>query len=89
MRQVDEWRATGDGGWDGTFDVDVQGAPIHLSGTMRLTPGTGTCTEDITISVAVKVPLIGGKIADWAGKNDVRRTLDAEVAFNDARLVRH
>ena len=35
----------------------------------------------------MKIPLVGGKIADWVGKNDVRRTLDAEYAFNDSRLV--
>jgi hypothetical protein len=89
MRQVDEWTATGDGGWDGTFDVDVHGAPIHLSGTMRLTPGSGSCTEAITIAVAVKVPLIGGKIADWAAKNDVQRSLDGEFAFNERWLADH
>jgi hypothetical protein len=31
-------------------------------------------------------PLIGGKIADWVGKNDAQRTLDAEFAYNDGRL---
>ena len=34
----------------------------------------------------MKIPLIGGKIADWVGKNDAQRTLDAEFAFNDQRL---
>jgi hypothetical protein len=89
MRQVDEWHATADGGWDGTFDVEVRGAPLHLSGTMRLTPGPGTCTEDITVAIAVKVPLIGGKIADWAAKNDVQRSLDGEFAFNERWLAEH
>jgi hypothetical protein len=37
----------------------------------------------------VKVPLVGGKIADWAGKNDVPRTLDAEFAFGDTWLADH
>jgi hypothetical protein len=89
MHQVDEWTVSGDGGWDGTFDVEVRGAPIHLSGTMRLSPGAGTCTEDITVGVSVKVPLIGGKIADWAAKNDVQRSLDGEFAFNERWLAEH
>lgn len=89
MHQIDEWKASPDGGWDGTFDIDVQGSPIHLSGTMRLAPGADTCTEEITVSVAVKVPIIGGKIADWAAKNDVQRTLDSEFAAGDEWLSAH
>jgi hypothetical protein len=89
MRQVDEWRATDGGAWDGTFTVDVQGSPVRLSGTMHLAPGPATCTEDITVSVAVNVPLIGGRIADWAAKNDVRRSLDGEFAFGDQWLAEH
>jgi len=89
MHQTDEWRSAADGGWDGTFVVDVQGSPVHLTGTMRLTPGPDTCTEEIKVAVTVKVPLIGGKIADWADKNDVKRTLDAEFAFGDTWVAAH
>ena len=89
MHQTDEWRRAADGGWDGTFDVDVQGSPVHLSGTMRLTPGPGTCTEEIKVTVTVKVPLIGGKIAGWAANNDVKRTLAAEFAFGETWLAQH
>lgn len=89
MRQKDEWRETGDGGWDGTFDVEVAGAPVALSGRMSLTPEGDRCTHDVTITMNVKVPIVGGRIADWAGKNDVRQTLDAEFAFGDSWLAEH
>ncbi len=90
MTQRDQWHRSSDGaGWDGTFDVEVKGAPIHLSGTMRLTPGSDGTTHDVVLNVEVKVPLIGGRIADWAAKNDVRRTLDAEFAFGDKWLAGH
>jgi Protein of unknown function (DUF2505) len=89
MLETDEWREAPDGAWNGTFDVDVKGAPVHISGTMRLTPESGSCTHDLTISVAVKVPLIGGRIADWAANNDVRRTLEGEFAFGDKWLADH
>ena len=43
MVQTDEWTASGDGTWDGTVAVDVQGAPVKMSGSMRLEPaGDGT-----------------------------------------------
>jgi hypothetical protein len=87
--QTDVWRAGDGDAWQGTFDVDVHGSPVNISGTMRLVPGTTTCTHDVTIAVSVKVPLVGGRIADWAGKNDVQRTLDAEYAFGDRWLAEH
>ena len=89
MRQTDEWHEQPDGSWAGTFDVDVQGAPIHINGTMRLRAEGTDCRHDVTITVKVNVPLVGGKIADWAAKTDVRRTLDAEFAFGDAWLAEH
>ena len=87
MVQTDEWRRQDDGSWAGTFDVDVHGSPAHISGTMTLEPDGTDARHDVTLDVDVKIPLIGGKIADWVGKNDVRRTLDAEYAFNDSRLA--
>jgi hypothetical protein len=32
---------------------------------------------------------VGGRIADWAGKNDVRRSVDGEFAFGDQWLADH
>lgn len=89
MHQTDEWRKRKDGSWEGTFDVDVQGSPIHISGSMSLTPEGDKCAHDVSIRVDVKVPIIGGRIADWAGKNDVRRSLDGEFAFNTRWLAEH
>jgi hypothetical protein len=89
MHQNDEWHEVGDGSWEGVFGVEVAGAPIQLSGVMRLVPGDGTCTHDVTVTMNVKVPLVGGKIADWVGNNDGKRTLDAEFAFGDQWLADH
>jgi hypothetical protein len=85
MVQTDEWHRNG-GRWSGTFHVEVKGAPVKLDGRMELGPDGDGARHDVTIAMHVKVPLIGGKIADW-GKGDVRKTLDAEFAFNDARLA--
>jgi hypothetical protein len=89
MGQTDEWRESEDGSWEGTFDVEVHGAPVHISGTMSLTPKGGKSTHEVAVSVNVKIPIIGGRIADWAGKNDVRRSLDGEFAFNARWLAQH
>ncbi|HEX5097290.1 MAG TPA: DUF2505 domain-containing protein [Acidimicrobiia bacterium] len=89
MVQTDEWRRARDGSWAGTFDVEVKGAPVRIAGTMRLAPADAGCRHEVTIDFQVKVPIVGGKIADWAAKNDGRRTLSAEFAFNDERLRAH
>jgi Protein of unknown function (DUF2505) len=86
MTQTDNWQRADDGTWSGTFDVEVKGAPARISGTMRLAPDPGGTRHDVVIDLQVKVPLIGGKIADWMGKADVKKTLDAEFAFNASRL---
>ncbi|MGA2210602.1 MAG: DUF2505 domain-containing protein [Acidimicrobiales bacterium] len=89
MHQTDEWREGTGGTWDGTFDVEVQGAPIHISGTMRLTPDGDSTRHDVTIEVIANVPFIGGRLADWAGNNDVRKSLDGEFACNAGWLAEH
>jgi hypothetical protein len=86
MKQTDEWHREGDGSWSGTFDVDVQGSPVHISGTMGLAPDADGSRHDVALDLQVKIPIIGGKVADWVGKNDGQRTLDAEFAFNNRRL---
>ncbi|MGO9560336.1 MAG: DUF2505 domain-containing protein [Acidimicrobiales bacterium] len=89
MRQTDEWTHRADDSWEGEFDVEVSGAPIHISGRMSLTPLDGQTIHDVSLRVEVKVPIVGGRIADWAAKGDVRRSLDGEFAFNDGWLHDH
>ena len=86
MVQTDDWHRNGDGTWAGSFGVEVKGAPVRIAGAMTLTPVADGTRHDVTIDLQVKVPLIGGKIADWAAKNDVQRTLDAEFDYNANRL---
>lgn len=88
MVQTDEWQET-PAGWEGSFSIDVTGSPVRLSGTMRLAPSDGSCIYDVTVSVTVKVPLVGGRIAEWAANNDVRRSVDGEFSFCDRWLADH
>lgn len=87
MVQVDTWgAANGDGSRDGTFAVEVKGAPVKVQGTMRVEPaGEGRTHHRIEGKVEVKVPLIGGKVAGWA-EGPSRERAEAEVAFNGTRL---
>ena len=89
VSQVDVWTSDGAGGWTGSFDVDVKGPPVRMSGTMTLTPGDGTCTHEVTMAMDVKMPIVGGKLRDWGEKNEVPQTLAAEFAAGDAWIAAH
>ena len=84
------WTPISDGQATATVKGAITGAPATLSGTALLAPaksGAGSRLE-FNASVEVKVPLVGGKIADWIGKNDAVRTLEAEFAAGDRWLQR-
>ena len=87
MEQIDRWdEPDTDGSRNGTFTIEVKGAPVKVSGHMSLEPtADGGTRHTINGKFDVKVPLIGGKIASWAeGPGQTR--LDAEYDFHRARL---
>jgi hypothetical protein len=88
--QTDTWEAPDDtGARSGTFEIDVQGAPMKIHGTMTLSPKEGGgSTQELSGSIEVKVPIIGGKIADWA-KGDAQRSMDSQLAFNQKWIAEH
>ena len=87
MVQTDEWSRAGRrivvrhvrGGSQGCAGAHLghDGSRAHRRGLRH----------DVALDLQVKVPIVGGKIADWVGKKDVQRTLDAEFDFNAARLA--
>jgi hypothetical protein len=86
---TDDWHRQADGSYRGEQSVDTQGAPVRISARTHLAAdgdGAGT-TYAIDVSVDVKVPLIGGKIANWA-KGTVAEQLDEEFAAGDRWLAR-
>lgn len=88
MEQVDVWDAPdADGARNGSFTIDVKGAPVRVSGTMRIEPtADGGTRHTVTGRFDVKVPLVGGKIASWA-EGPAQQRLDAELAFHRSVLA--
>lgn len=89
VTQTDSWTAPdAKGVRNGTFTVDAKGVPVKVSGVLRLAPGAkGGCVSEIAATVECKVPLIGGKIADFVGA-DTKKAIDHELEFNKDRLAR-
>lgn len=67
VTQTDVWSgADSEGRRSGTFAVEAKGAPVRVHGTLGLVRrGTKGCTNTTNVTVEGRVPLIGGKIADW------------------------
>lgn len=85
---TDDWAANGDGSYGGRFSLDIHGAPVRSSGTTRIIADGDRTTYTITVEVDVKVPLIGGRIADWA-KGDIARQIELEFVAGDDWLASH
>jgi len=82
VTQTDSWRPPeADGTRNGTFEVAAKGTPVSVRGTLHLAPtGDGSCTNVSVVTIECKVPLVGGKIADFVAK-DTRKAVDHEQAW--------
>lgn len=61
--QRDTWQpADPAGNRAGTIAVEVEGTPIRLQGTLRLTATADGCREDIVGDMRCAIPLIGSRI---------------------------
>jgi hypothetical protein len=89
VTSTDRWTANDDGTYGGTFSADAKGTPVKISGTTRLEPDGPERTDyEITVDLAVNVPLVGGKLSDWASGN-VDRQLRDEFDAGDTWLDAH
>jgi hypothetical protein len=86
MLQVDRWSAAdSQGARTGTFAIEVDGAPVEVSGTIDLETDGDGCRQTVVGELRVKVPLIGGKIAKWA-QGDSQERLEQEFAHTEAAV---
>jgi hypothetical protein len=87
VTQTDAWGAAGaDGVRTGTYSVEAKGVPVTLGGTLRLAPDADGCTNEIRTTITSKVPLVGGKLADFVG-GDARKAVEHEYRWTAARLT--
>jgi uncharacterized protein YndB with AHSA1/START domain len=63
VKQTDVWQpAASDGSRSGTIRLEMSGAPVTCSGTLRLVGAGGRTTVTVSGNVRAAVPLFGGKI---------------------------
>jgi carbon monoxide dehydrogenase subunit G len=89
VTSIDRWQLE-DGVPTSRSKVELKGVPVDSSALATLTPdadGKG-CTYEVTVSVKVKVPLVGEKIAN-ALKGQLSEQIEAEFTVADAWLADH
>jgi hypothetical protein len=67
VTETQDWGPSGaDGARQGTLTVDIAGAPVHLHGTLALTPGGPGTVEIIEGDLKARIPFLGGKVEEAA-----------------------
>jgi hypothetical protein len=82
---TDDWSRADDGSYRGKQLVATEGAPIKISAETALIPAGDQTRYEVTVHVEVKVPLVGGKLSDFA-KGITERQLDQEFSAGDLWL---
>lgn len=87
VSEIQDWRATGPaGGREGTLVLEIKGAPVRMTGSLRLDPdGPGTA-QTVDCDLKAAVPLVGGKI-ERAVEPAIRAALRVEQREGSAWLA--
>lgn len=86
--RVDTWGpAAADGSRAGSLTVEIVGAPVRMTGTLRLRAGGAGTVEDVDGDLKASVPLIGGKV-ERAAEPAIRSALRTEEQLGQAWLAR-
>lgn len=77
VRQAEAWEAGRDGRHVGTVAVEIAGAPVRMTGSLRLEPIPGGTRQVYDGEVKASLPLFSSTVEE-AAAGAVRRTLEAE-----------
>ncbi|MFZ5756225.1 MAG: DUF2505 domain-containing protein [Pseudomonadota bacterium] len=63
LRTTIEWDMTGGSERRGVHRFRIDGVPVEVQGSMRMSPAADGCRNLIELNVTCSIPLIGGQIA--------------------------
>lgn len=85
--QTERWQGEAGGPYVNDMQVEISGTPVKLHVSMQLLAKGKGCVNLVEIEAKCGLPLIGGKIADFVGK-DAERTANLEYDFIKGYLKR-
>jgi hypothetical protein len=86
VTQFEQWRSTGDGGYDADLDIDIANVPVTISGSLNLEPVDGGCVNHVRLAIECSIPLVGRTLAEFIGK-DCKRLVADEYKYITQRLA--
>jgi hypothetical protein len=87
VTQTDDWAGPApDGSRDGTAVVEIAGAPVRFTATLRLVPAGSGSRQSVDGDLKASVPLVGSKI-EKAAEPAIRAAVRAEQRTSDAWLA--
>jgi hypothetical protein len=81
---IKAWRQEGDKRI-GKLDVDVQGTPTELHGTITIAPSGSGCTYKVDFAGKAKIPLIGKKVEAYVEEQS-QKGMREEFEYNQKQL---
>jgi hypothetical protein len=87
VRYTEVWEAPGESQRDGTFAVEIVGAPVRATGTVSLAPHGNTTIFTLQGTVTAKLPFLA-QLVTQAAIDAVEKGLDREFAAGDAWLAK-
>ena len=89
VSEIQDWQAPDDdGARDGTLVLEIKGAPVRMTGTLRLVAEGPATVETIDCDLKAAVPLVGGKI-EKAVEPAIRAAIRVEEREGRSWLAAH
>ena len=84
--QGEQWRGSDKGGYDALLDIEINGVPVAIKGTLELEPVEGGCINHVRIDVDCGIPFVGKTLAEFVAK-DCERLVAEEYDYITERLT--
>lgn len=77
--QNESWQPDDDG-YQNTIEIESEGVPVTIEGSMSLRPRGKGCANKLNFEVSCSIPFVGGKLEAFI-VNDMKKVLAAEQRF--------
>lgn len=84
IMQTESWEPEGNG-FLNTIEIESEGAPVTIEGSMSLQPAGKGCVNKLAFEIECSIPFVGGKLEEFIAK-DMKKVLADEYKFIKAYL---
>lgn len=82
LLETDTWTEIDGPIREASYTVDIQGTPVKIKGEIFLREGPdNSCEHEVKCTIEVKIPFIGGKIAQLVSDSTIK-TIEDEFKYN-------